>query len=232
MHPMPTISTRIYKELVAQIIRGALSPGQKLEEMQLAVQFGVSRTPIREALRELAARGFIDLVPRRGGVVSRIGLEQLVDMLEAECEVEALCARLAAQRMTALEKGELELIYSEMEALTSERKQSDYLEKNQQFHARICAGTHNATIGVMTRELRDRLAPFRQQQAVATEKRLEQSMREHKEILQAILAAQPENAYEAMRRHNARLSVGVLGLLRQQYGMDGSASIEVRSERD
>ena len=217
MQPMPTISTRIYKELAAQIIRGALSPGQKLEEMQLAAQFGVSRTPVREALRELAARGFIDLIPRRGGVVTRIGLEQLVDMMEAECEVEALCARLAAQRMTALEKSELEAIYLEMDALAGDQKQSEYLEKNQEFHARLCAGAHNATIGAMTRELRDRLAPFRQQQALTAEKRFKQSMQEHREIVQAIMGSHAEQAYEAMRHHNARLSVGVLSLLRRQY---------------
>jgi DNA-binding GntR family transcriptional regulator len=213
---MPTISTRIYKELAAQIIRGALSPGQKLEEMQLAGQFGVSRTPIREALRELAARGFVDLVPRRGGVVSRIGLDQLVDMLEAECEIEALCAKLAAQRMTALEKSELESIYSDLQALTEARKQSEYMELNHEFHARICAGAHNATIGAMTRELRDRLAPFRQQYAAAPEQRLSRSMQEHKDIVDAIMAGHAEEAYEAMRRHNARLSVGVLALLRGQ----------------
>lgn len=225
LRPMPTISNRIYKELAAQIIRGALSPGQKLEEMQLAAQFGVSRTPIREALRELAARGFVNLIPRRGGVVSRIGLEQLIDMLEAECEVEALCARLAAQRMTALEKSELESIFSELDVFASEQKQAEYLEKNQEFHARICAGAHNATIAAMTRELRDRLAPFRQQQALALETRLSQSMAEHRDIMQAILSGQPEPAYEAMRRHNARLSVGVLGLLRRQDELAGDGKM-------
>jgi len=225
MQPMPTISNRIYKELAAQIIRGALSPGQKLEEMQLAAQFGVSRTPIREALRELAARGFVNLIPRRGGVVSRVGLEQLIDMLEAECEVEALCARLAAQRMTALEKSELEAIFSELEELASAQKQAEYLEKNQEFHVRICTGAHNATIAAMTRELRDRLAPFRQQQGLGLEIRLGQSLAEHKEIIQAILAGNAEQAYEAMRRHNARLSVGVLGLLRRQDEIVGNGEL-------
>jgi DNA-binding GntR family transcriptional regulator len=217
---MPTISTRIYKELAGQIISGKLAPGKKLEEKQLAAQFGASRTPIREALRELAARGFIELIPRRGGVVTRIGLDQLVDMLEAECEVEALCARLAAQRMTALEKSEIESVYATMGTITPEQNHGAYLELNQEFHTRICAGAHNATIGAMTRELRDRLAPFRQSQAQSVEERLVRSMQEHKEIVVAILAGNAEQAYEAMRRHNARLSVGVLSLLRSQYAAE------------
>jgi DNA-binding FadR family transcriptional regulator len=69
----------------------------------------------------------------------------------------------------------------------------------------------------MTRELRDKLAPFRQQQTLTAEQRFKQSMHEHRDIVQAIMAGHPEQAYEAMRRHNARLSVGVLGLLRKQY---------------
>lgn len=217
---MPTIATRIYKDLAGQIISGALSPGKKLEEKQLAQQFGASRTPIREALRELAARGLIELVPRRGGVVTRISLDQLVDMLEAECEVEALCARLAAQRMTALEKSEIETIFGKLESVTAEQNYAAFLELNQKFHSSICAGAHNATIGGMTRELRERLAPFRQSQAETVEARLIRSMQEHKEIVSAVVAGDAERAYEAMRRHNARLSVGVLNLLRHQYALE------------
>lgn len=217
---MPTIATRIYKELAGQIISGALPPGRKLEEKQLTQQFGASRTPIREALRELAARGLIELVPRRGGVVTRISLDQLVDMLEAECEVEALCARLAAQRMTALEKSEIEAIFAKLEATTAERDYAAFIELNHEFHSRICAGAHNATIGGMTRELRERLSPFRQSQGDSVEARLDRSMQEHKEIVNSIISGNAEQAYEAMRRHNARLSVGVLNLLRTQYNME------------
>jgi DNA-binding GntR family transcriptional regulator len=215
MELLPTASARVYKELATQIIQGKLPPGQKLEEMQLATQFGVSRTPIREALRELAARGFIDLVPRRGGVVSRIGLDQLIDMLEAECEVEAMCASLSAHRMTALEKSSLESTFTQMEELVARKKQTEYLELNQIFHAKICAGAHNATIGAITRDLREKLAPFRQQHTLAPGVRLSQSLEEHREIFRAIMAGSAHSAYEAMRRHNARLSVGVVSVLRE-----------------
>jgi len=110
-----------------------------------------------------------------------------------------------------------------MEELADAQKQSDYLEKNHEFHVRICAGAHNATIGAMTRELRDRLAPFRQQQTLTAEQRFKQSMHEHPDIVHAIMAGHPEQAYEAIRRHNAQLSVGVLGLLRKQYADAGAS---------
>ncbi len=213
---MQTIGNRIYKELASQIVNGGLAPGRKLEEALLATQFGVSRTPIREALRELAARGLIQLEPRRGGVVRHVGLDQLIDMLEAECEIEALCAKRAALQMTALEKSELEALFSELTLCASEKQQSAYLEKNQQFHLCICNGAHNQTLAEMAKELRERLTPFRQQHAVSIEARLTQSIQEHRDILSAIRTCQAEAAYQAMLRHNARLSVGVLALLRKQ----------------
>ena len=72
---MPTIAIQIYKALAEQIINGEFGPGDKLEEQALAERFNASRTPVREALRELAARGLVNLVPRRGGVVASIGVD-------------------------------------------------------------------------------------------------------------------------------------------------------------
>jgi DNA-binding GntR family transcriptional regulator len=211
---MTTNSARIYKSLAEQIIGGALQPGEKLEEKTLASRFGVSRTPIREALRELGARGLIDLIPRRGGVVAQIGLDRLSDMLDAECEIEALCARLASQRMTALEKGQLQTVHEQSKELVQDRDEIDYLVFNKEFHDLICAGAHNTTLGNMTRDLRDRLGPFRSTQSDLQGQRLARSHEEHGLILDAILRGSADEAYEAMRNHNARLSTGVLRLLR------------------
>lgn len=212
---MTTIATRIYKSLAEQIINGSLRPGQKLEEKILADQFGVSRTPIREALRDLGARGLIDLTPRRGGVVVQIGLDRLADMLDAECEIEALCARLAAQRMTALEKGQLRTVHEQAKALVGDQDETDYLDLNREFHDLISAGAHNATLALMVRDLRDRLAPFRQSQANLLGQRFPQSHDEHNRIVDAVVRGDADEAYEAMRAHIARLSTGVLRLMRE-----------------
>ncbi len=164
---MTTITTRIQKSLTGKIISGELRPGHKLDEKTLATEFGVSRTPIREALRELGARGLIDLVPHRGGIVAQISLDQLSDMLDAECEIEALCARLGSQRMTAVEKGALQECHRQAQKLTRDRDETRYLEINQRFHDIICDGAHNTTLAAMARDLRARLAPFRQSQSEA-----------------------------------------------------------------
>src|SRR6202044_2570370 len=128
---MTTIAAQIQKSLTSRIIKGELRPGYKLDEKTLATEFGVSRTPIREALRELSARGLIDLVPRRGGIVAQISIDQLADMLDAECELEALCARLACQRMSAVEKAALIECHARAKALTRDRDEARYLAINQ-----------------------------------------------------------------------------------------------------
>lgn len=199
--------------MAGEIIDGSLPPGHKLEEKALAERFDVSRTPVREALREMGARGLIELIPRRGGVVANIGLAELSDMLEAECELESLCAQLAAQRMSVVEKKQLERLHEETERHALHGNLTEYLALNKKFHDLICAGTHNHTVAGMVRGLRDRLAAFRQAQA-GTERRLAVSHEEHGGVVDAILASDGAAAYAAMRNHNARLSTGVLDRLR------------------
>lgn len=210
---MPTIASTIVQTLTEEIIGGVLKPGHALEEKLLAERFQVSRTPVREALREMDARGLIELIPRRGGVVANIGIAELSDMLEAECELEALCAQLAAQRMSLLEKKQLERLHEEAQTLVKGRNETAYLAMNKRFHDLICAGTHNSTIAGMVRGLRDRLSAFRHAQA-GTERRLAVSHEEHGAVVEAILSSDGAAAYQAMSHHNARLSTKVLDRLR------------------
>ena len=210
---MPTIAATIVQTLAEEIIGGVLKPGHSLEEKLLAERFQASRTPVREALREMGARGLIELIPRRGGVVANIGIAKLADMLEAECELEALCAQLAAQRMSMVEKKQLEQLHQQAQTLVKNRNEAAYLAMNKKFHDLICAGTHNHTMADMVRGLRDRLSAFRQAQA-GTERRLAVSHEEHGAVAEAILGSDGAAAYEAMRHHNARLSTRVLERLR------------------
>ncbi len=210
---MPTIAATIIQILAEEIIGGTLAPGSKLEEKVLAERFQVSRTPVREALREMGARGLIELIPRHGGVVANIGIAELADMLEAECELEALCAQLAAQRMSVVEKKQLERLHEQTEALVKGQDEGEYLTLNKKFHDVICAGTHNQTLSGMLRGLRDRLSAFRNAQA-GTERRLAVSHEEHGAVVEAILASDGAAAYAAMRNHDARLSTKVLDRLR------------------
>jgi DNA-binding GntR family transcriptional regulator len=218
---MTTIASHIHQTLAEEIIKGELPPGQKLDEKALAERFEISRTPIREALKELAARGLVDVTPRRGCVVARIGVDRLTDMFEAECELEAHCARLASQRMTGLDRGALQDLFERSAVHVAEGDHEGYLEFNARFHDFVCNGVHNDTLSAMVRSLRDRLAPFRRTQPEALHDRLQRSHAEHASIVRAIVAGDGDAAYDAMRSHNARLSSGVLLLMRQQAATEG-----------
>lgn len=212
---MSTIAARIQNSLTNQILNGELLPGDKLDEKALASEFSVSRTPIREALRELGVRGLIEVIPHRGSIVAQISVSELADMLDAECELEGLCARLASQRMTATEKSALEECHSRAKRLTGSRNVSGYLALNQTFHEMISDGAHNETLAGIVRDLRARLIPFlRQTQFELKEDRLARSHHEHALIVDAILESEPDAAYAAMRRHNARLASAMIRLLR------------------
>jgi DNA-binding GntR family transcriptional regulator len=212
---MSTIGHRIYKALADEIIKGNLRPGEKLDERTLAERFDVSRTPIREALRLLGSRGLVENSPRRVGTVARISIDQLAALLDADCELESLCARRSAEYMTVMEKKELEFLHEQDGAFAEANDTEGYLSSNDQFHRLLIVGAHNDVLGSMVEDLRGRLAPFRQAQP-ELEVRLSVSHAEHTAIVGAILQGDPEAAYRSMRSHNARLSTAVLRLLRGQ----------------
>ena len=100
-------------QLADEIVRGALAPGSALDETDIARRFNVSRTPVREALRQLAASGLVEARAHRGAVVAQPSIERLSGMFEAMAELEALCAGLAAERMMPAERYRLEAIHEE-----------------------------------------------------------------------------------------------------------------------
>jgi Transcriptional regulators len=220
---MSNIGTRIYKTLADDIIKGNLRPGEKLDERSLAERFEVSRTPIREALRLLGARGLVDISPRRVGVVARIGIEQLAELLDADGELESLCARRSAEYMTVMEKKELEFLHEQGAGFVEANDPEGYLSVNDQFHHLLCKGAHNEVLASMVEDLRGRLAPFRQAQP-QLEVRFSVSHAEHSAVVEAILQGDPESAYRSMRSHNARLSTAVIRLLRSQQELARKAA--------
>lgn len=215
-----TAAQNICEKLAEEIINGKLAPGQKIDEQALAARFKVSRTPIREVLRELAARGLIDLRPRRGGMVTEIGADKLSDMLEAMCELEALCAKISAHRMSAMQKKQLEQLHLRTAEPVARGDTRAYLKLNNDFHDLICEGTQNKSLTDMVENFRNRLAPFRSAQG-GVKGRLGVSHEEHAQIVAAILAADAEAAYQAMRGHTARLSTRVMDLIKRAHEAKG-----------
>lgn len=187
-------------QIADEIVSGVLEPGAPLDEQELAARFGVSRTPVREAIRQLSASGLVSVRPHRGAVVALPTPRQLDDMFEAMAELEALCAGLAARNMTTPERRDLERLHEKLRLLVQQGDPGRYHEANEAFHAAIYAGSHNGYLADLTLMTRARVAPFRRAQFRATG-RLGGSYQEHDAVVQAILRGDQAGAIEAMRAH-------------------------------
>jgi DNA-binding GntR family transcriptional regulator len=187
-------------QLADEIVRGVLPPGAPLDETDIAGRFSVSRTPVREALRQLAASGLVETRAHRGAVVARPTLERLTGMFEAMAELEAICAGLAAERMTPVERHRLEAIHEELRVLSHAGNPDRFHEVNERFHNAIYAGSQNAYIAEMTLATRVRVQPFRRAQ-FRNLGRLAKSHAEHDRVVVAIMRGDKSGAEIAMRAH-------------------------------
>ena len=195
-----TLAERLAGEIADEILSGSLIPGTKLDEQSLADRFKVSRTPVREALRQLGATGLIETRPRRGVIVAQITSDMLQDLFVAMGELEATCARLCALSMTPIERRRLSALHEDMTALVSAANPGKYAEANVEFHSMIYAGTHNAVLAEMATTLRRRLEAFRRAQFRA-KGRLARSHAEHATVVAAILRGDASAAHAAMLHH-------------------------------
>ena len=196
----PTLTEKLASAIADGILNGSLKPGVRLDEVGLALQHGVSRTPVREALRQLTASGLIDMRPRKGAVVSKATPEQVESLFVAMAEMEATCARLAAMSMTPVERRRLQARHETMTALAARGDPAAYADANVAFHSAIYAGAHNAPIAEYTMSLRRRVGPFRRAQ-FQVEGRLTRSNQEHDAVVRAILAGDAAGAHAAMLHH-------------------------------
>ncbi len=208
-----TRAERLADDIAACVLSGEFTPGQRLDEAMLAERFGVSRTPVREALRQLSSTGLIDFKPRRGATVANATSAQLETLFGAMAEIEAACARLAAMSMTPIERRRLQTIHESMAALVRRGDRDDYSAANVAFHTCIYSGAHNDIVADFARGLRRRLAPFRRAQFRA-EGRLARSHAEHGIVVKAILACDAAAAHASMFHHMSLVedSFGQLGL--------------------
>lgn len=208
-----TISDEICKKLAEDIIAGVIPPGQKLEEKAIAEQFKVSRTPVRDAFRQLEGTGLIESKAHRGATVIDLNTEQLADIFEALGEIEALCAKLSAQRMSSMERKRLENLHEQSKAPNDSKDEKKYSDLNEEIHKAIHDGSQNETLQALSADLWQRLAPFRRAFFFQRDDRMARSHDEHDEVIEAILSGDTEKAFTAMRNHVANSSLNALTYL-------------------
>lgn len=202
----------VYATVVDWIVSGRMKPGDALNELTLAETFEVSRTPVREALQRLTLEGLAERGARRAFKVRQLLASERDDLFEAMGEIEALCARLSALRMSALERARLTEQVEAGEAAAAAGDIAAYTSINARFHLALFEGAHNASLCEVALSLRMRTAPYRDAQFRQTG-RLSSSQREHRQILQAVLAEDPEAAFAAMRDHMTATSLNIARML-------------------
>jgi DNA-binding GntR family transcriptional regulator len=208
----PTLAESIRVALADEITSGHLHPGAELDEHEIAKRFGVSRTPVREALRELASAGLVSIQPRRGVRVATLTADHLGDLFELMAETEAMCARLATYRMTANERFALQSLHRDSLAAVRADDIDAYDAGNRDFHAAIYRGTHNESLVKHATQLRLRLAPYRRAQ-LRLDQRLKQSHAEHEAILAQMLRGDGAEAELTMRSHMLTASAALAGYI-------------------
>lgn len=192
-------------QIEEDIVAGHIEPGTRLDEVRLAEQFGVSRTPVREALQQLAADGLVTIRLRRGATVAAPGVGELVALFEAMAELESACAGLAARRMDRTRQARLRELHAACMLCVEAMDPDSYYARNVTLHEAIYDGSGNAVLASETRRMRNRLAAYRRLQ-LRSPKRLQRSNVEHAEIVEAISDADEEKARRLMQAH-----VGVQG---------------------
>lgn len=190
------------ERLEEDIVSGRLAPGERLDEVSLATSFGVSRTPVREVLQRLASSGLVELRPRRGAIVSRISIGRMVEMFEVMAELEGMCGRLAARRMTTPEHAALNAALEECRRTAAAGDADAYYYENQRFHYVVYDGSHNHFLAEQARTLHRRLEPYRRLQ-LRVRSRLAASLSEHERVVEMLLAGNAEGAERALKAHVA-----------------------------
>lgn len=194
----------VYEELKLLILTGKITPGIRLMEEELAEDMGVSRTPIREAIRKLEKEGLITIEPRKGAYVSQLSTRDMVEILEVRQNVEGFAAHLAAQRMTEDGKQKLKAIAEAYEAAVESGDMAEMIRCDTTFHHIIVEASQNKILIQMVEQLQELVLRFRYLY-YDNFKRAEKMPAEHKLIYEAIISGEVETAREAADIHISRL---------------------------
>ncbi|PWC34605.1 AsnC family transcriptional regulator [Azospirillum sp. TSO35-2] len=208
------LSDQIRLALSDEITTGRLKPGTPLDEQQIASRFGASRTPVREALRQLGTTGMVEVRPRRGVVVATMTPDRIMDMFETTAEVEAMCVRLATYRITPIERSRLQEMQDASAEMVRAGDIGAYDGFNRAFHEAIYRATHNQFMAEQAVGIRARLAAFRRTQLRKGD-RLIQSHAEHGRILEAMARGDGDEAARCMRAHMLNASCALTSYIQE-----------------
>ncbi|MDY2790785.1 MAG: GntR family transcriptional regulator [Lachnospiraceae bacterium] len=205
----------VFNTLRQAILTGDFLPGERLMEITLAKRLGVSRTPVREAIRKLELEGLVDMIPRKGAAVARITVSDLKDVLEVRCHLEEFAASIACDRITEEEKAQLTVALKAFEQAIEDKDLRLIAQRDVEFHDVIFRATKNKRLLQIINNLREQIYRYRIEY-IKDFGYHETLVKEHKEILDAIFSGNKEAAEKIMRTHIYNQEIIVIKNLKKQ----------------
>lgn len=209
----------VFKTLRAAIFRGELKPGERLMEIQLADKLGVSRTPIREAIRMLEQEGLAVTIPRRGAEVARMTLKDMEDVLEIREALDELAVCVACERITEEQLEQLEAAKGVFEQCTTENDVKKLAEADVKFHDVIYEATGNPKLIALLNNIREQLYRYRVEY-LKDSSIYQDLIVEHTLIFESVRAHDVQGAKQHMHVHVANQACAVKEIIQKQYGKE------------
>lgn len=191
---------QVAEQLRQRIFQHMLEPGTWIDELKIAEEFGISRTPLREALKVLAAEGLVTMKVRRGAYVTEVSTKDVHDVYHLLALLESDAAAVVASRSSDAELAELQALHAELAAHRHDAQQ--FFATNERFHMRLLALADNRWSVQVVADLR-KVMKLNRHKSLFRQGRIEESLQEHSQILQALLARDPERARQATQQHFA-----------------------------
>ncbi len=203
MNASQSVVERLFDRMRVHIIEGRFAPGQRLVEADLTEQFKISRGPLREAIRRLAAEGLVDIMHNRGARVKRLDQTEVIALYEVREVMEGLAARLAAQRANSTEHKAIKSAFNDMEKALKADDVRKYIALNSVFHALIMTAARNPALEAAITRLQTPVLRV-QFESMMTQDVVSESFEEHRAIVDAIINKDSEKAELLMRHHIQR----------------------------
>ena len=206
------------REVICESLRnaiknGKLKPGERLMEVQLAEELGISRTPVREAIRKLEQEGYVIMLPRRGTYVSSVSVHDVQEIFEIRTALESLSTGLAARRIENEELEQLQKLLAAIEGYIDKHDIDNIVKTDIEFHDLLYKVSRNERLSGIISNLKEQLSRFRTL-SMSYPGRLKETLEEHREMVEAIASGDVEAAREAAERHMVRAEETLLKAMR------------------
>ncbi len=206
----------VFDVLMSAIMQGQLSPGERLLEVQLADEMGVSRTPVREAIRRLELEGFVVMVPRKGAYVAGLSINDVEEVYEIRTVLETLAVRLAAQRMQPADYAQLDDLSEKMRATWQEGNVDNWVSLDASFHELLYKFSRNKRLVAMMNNIMEQLSRYRIISLANVEVR-HNSLSEHQELIEALKRRDSEAAATAVAMHIENTKQSLINMLKAKF---------------